>query len=530
MMNDNVIDNLQRKVAELEEENAVLKDRIAELEKQLELVGYANEPDEPVTINSYYLKKYLEIHDNVYHNRLNDLNQKKLTLQKEYDSIVQEEEGFSTINTKNELSLNRIHEIDATISDYYYQLEKNRYDFEKQVVEVTRKETHIYRETMACLNEVLTIFNHSESNEEIVEVIDQLCNAIMINLYPENVALANRKYQLVQKMNQLNDFEKTIKVESKALTKEKQSLENAIQTISLETVEAMLDNLAGEIAKVSKSEEELKVLFASLKEQNLKQIQDEIRHFKVLEYSSKDIAHNMDELMTEYEQRLMSIDTVTNRQLNKSMQLSKLLTIKAQLEETKHEYDQCLSEYQHLESMYQKVNNNIAQLEDFISQTNKAIQAKHEFIDFVNRFDGAKSTVTIIKNEILNTEDKIKELKEVRRLKALDPYSKAIIQNLTEEIKENENLVERYRNDLRNAEVEVNNMATSERNLKLISVLRDKQLIEDKLPSLYNKQRELSNEVSEKYQELQRYEDTLREYDEVVMEIEAIQSEINDQQ
>ena len=104
-----------------------------------------------------------------------------------------------------------------------------------------------------------------------------------------------------------------------------------------------------------------------------------------------------------------------------------------------------------------------------------------------------------------------------------------IIQNLTEEIKETENLLERYRNDLRNAEIEVNKMATSERNLKLINVLRDKHVIESKLPSLYNKQRELSNAVSDKYSELQKYEDSLREYDEVLNEIEAIEREINNQ-
>ena len=187
MMNDNnSIDKLQRIIAGLEEENAVLKDRIADLEKQLELVGYEESSDEPVTINNYYLKKYLEIHDNVYQRRLQDLQEKKDNLQKEYDSITEQEEGFDALNSKNELSLNRINEIDSIISDYYYQLEKNKYDFEKEVVAVTKKETTIFRETMECLSEVLRAFNHAETNEEVVEVIDQLTQAIMINLYPLN--------------------------------------------------------------------------------------------------------------------------------------------------------------------------------------------------------------------------------------------------------------------------------------------------------------------------------------------------------
>ena len=50
---------LEQKIAELEEENLHLKRRIEDLEKELNIAGYIRKETDPMTISSYYLKKYL---------------------------------------------------------------------------------------------------------------------------------------------------------------------------------------------------------------------------------------------------------------------------------------------------------------------------------------------------------------------------------------------------------------------------------------------------------------------------------------
>ena len=54
------------------------------------------------------------------------LEEKKESLQNEYNEIVEQEKGFETITLKNEALLKRIDEIDRIISDSYYQLEKEK--------------------------------------------------------------------------------------------------------------------------------------------------------------------------------------------------------------------------------------------------------------------------------------------------------------------------------------------------------------------------------------------------------------------
>ena len=121
MMNDfDQVDSLQRKVSSLEEENAKLKHRIEELEQELALNGYVLDEEENVTVNNYYLKKYIEIHNDVYDERIKDLEDKRKNLQDEYDGIVEQEKGIETITIKNESLIKRIEEIDQIISDNYY--------------------------------------------------------------------------------------------------------------------------------------------------------------------------------------------------------------------------------------------------------------------------------------------------------------------------------------------------------------------------------------------------------------------------
>ena len=62
MMNDMSIENLQKRIKELEEENLQLKHLVNDLQNELAISGKNYNSDEPITISNYYLKKYLSIH------------------------------------------------------------------------------------------------------------------------------------------------------------------------------------------------------------------------------------------------------------------------------------------------------------------------------------------------------------------------------------------------------------------------------------------------------------------------------------
>lgn len=518
---------LEQKIVELEDENLSLKRRIEDLEKELSIVGYLRKESDPMTISSYYLKKYLSIHDEIYKERANALEEKRKSLQAEYDNLMKQEDGLDIIASKNEESISRIKEIDEEINQKYYELEKERYEFEAEVSNVTKLEDSSYQETMSSINEILKVMSRTNDIDVITSITSQIVQALKINLYPLNVIISKNKYKLVRRLQDINVLDQKVKMETKALSAEKKSLESAIQTISLETVESMLDELALEITKVNKSKEELDKLFKMIKPNNLKNIQDEINHLEVLEYTKKEIAGAMDQVINEYYDKLRSLDTTTNIQLNKTMELSKLAIKKKEMDEVKHEYDTKLADYQQLDSIYQNISGNIKTLEEYLQLTTKTIKAKNEYVEFVNRYDGTKTTIKLIQNEILNTENKIKELKETRKLKALDPYAKEAIQELTSQIRKNENLLEKYQEDVRNTTLELEEMSHNERNLKLINILKERGKVESKLPTLYDQQKELGTIVNTKYQELRTLEKKLKDYDEITERIEALESEIN---
>lgn len=518
---------LEQQIASLEEENLELKRTIEDLKKELSIVGFVRKDNEPLTISSYYLKKYLSIHEEVYKERLEALEKKGIMLQNKYDNLMKQEDALDLIASKNEESLKRIKEIDELINQKYYELEKTKYEFDSEVTNVTKLENNSFNESINALNEIVKLMDTEPDKLKIASIANEIMESIRINLYPLNVSISKNKYKLVNRMHEINELEQTVKIEVKNLTSEKKLLESEIQTISLETVEAMLDELALEITKVNKSKEELEKLFKIIKGENLKALQDEINHFEVLEYSKKEIASKMDELIEEYTEKIRTLDTKTNIELNKTMELNKLVSEKAKLDEIKKTYEVILGDYQQLDSIYQNVTSNISKLEEYLQYTNKMINAKVEYTEFVNQYDGLNSTIKIVENEILNTENKLKSLKEERKLKALDPYAKEIIQNLTLEIKKCEQVLEQYNEDIRNSKLELEQMLQNEKNLKLVNILKDRSLINTKLPSLYNKQKELGTSVNEKYQELRSLEKKLQDYEEIKEKIEALESEIN---
>ena len=164
MMNDMSIENLQKRIKELEEENLQLKHLVNDLQNELAISGKNYNSDEPITISNYYLKKYLSIHDDVYQRRLNKLEEQRQKLQNEYDMIMKQEEGMDVIAAHNEASISRIKEIDEEINNLYYELEKFKFEFENDVKNVTQQETKITNDTLDILSRIYKLLNGSSSN------------------------------------------------------------------------------------------------------------------------------------------------------------------------------------------------------------------------------------------------------------------------------------------------------------------------------------------------------------------------------
>lgn len=265
-------DSLQNKVAKLEAEVLELKRQNEELRKELALAGVKTSMDEPITVTNYYLNKYLEIHDSIKEQRLLDVETKKRDAQQKYNMIVQQEESMDIIANKNQETLQKVKEITNQIHHKYYEIEIARYNFDEEVKVVTKKEETIFQNTIDSLQEIISLLYKKVDNQTFLTVFQQFMDKAKQEFYPLNVEIGKRKYQLVQQLDELQNYNQKIKIEIKQLQTEKSKLEQTVQVISLEAIEEMLDQLVLEMNQFTKQEEELEQLFVELKEQNLKKL------------------------------------------------------------------------------------------------------------------------------------------------------------------------------------------------------------------------------------------------------------------
>lgn len=525
MMNEESL-NFQKKIDELTEENINLKHLVEDLKKELDLQGNTYNPNEPVTIQNYYLKKYLSLHTSIYKKRLNKLEEQKTKLQNEYDMITKEEEGMDLIASKNQKFLERIHEIDEQISSLYYELEKKKFAFNDEIKKITQDEQKLMNKIVTFVN-TLEEYLYRNNISETLDYINYILKSVVNELSPKTISINTKKQEIINLYDAINNDEQKIKIDIKNLDKEKEDLQKSVQTISLETIDNLLDSLAVELTKVNNSKEELYQLFTMLKEENIHKIQDEIKHLQVLEYEKKAIAEKMDEMMKSLETDLLNVDTVSNIQLNITMEMSKLSSELCELEPKKQAYEEKLAEFHQLESLLEKVTNNIHQLEDYLALYNRAITSSSKYFDIITKFEGLHTNVNLLTQEIENAKIHLEELKEARRVKSFDPYAKATIQKLTEEIKSDEMRIQKYQLELETIQKEINNIASEQKNLKIINVLKDKKIIESKLPFLYEQLKELKTIVLLKHDEVDNLEVHIKRYDDILLKIEELKRELN---
>lgn len=529
MMNNNdTITKLTKRIQELEEENAYLREENANLKKELELSGISiGDNSEPVTLTNYYLKKYLDINEGVLKERVDKIVKAKASLQDEYNKLMEQEESLDIIASANLEASNQIEEISKLLEKKYLVQEERRFNFNASLREIEEKTSLAEEETKALMQEVINLLYASDNAVEVMGLVDQVMEKLQTKMYPNNVKIAEDKRQMVEKLHELNQAEQSLQVESKSLLAKKKSIEESLQVLSLETVETMLDQIVVELDKQIKLEDELYRLFKSMKEHHLKLIVDEIKHYQVLELTNRDIAFEMDKVLKEYEKELRVLDTSSNIVMRKTMELSELVAKKAAMEDLREEYNKALDAYQHLQSVYENINQSITKMEDYLNMATKAIAANPNYLSFVEKYQELLADQAALEKEIASKNMELKELKETRRLKVLDPYARKEINELTEQIKTEELNVEKLQLAQSETTSQINSLNQDKEKLKLINIISNKKVVENKLPSLYNQQHELMLAVDDKYQQLKTLEEGLQDYEEISNRIVEIENEIN---
>ena len=496
-------------------------------------VDYAEEQNLKETMNptkspliEYYISRYFEIHHYVMEARLAKIDEEIIKCQNDYQNLMSREDHLAEIASKNKEIQEKIEQIELEIQqNKTYFIEKQN-DFSIKAERVTEKENNLL---ISCNDYYQNILSKLSQNhfQDTMEYVEFVLDVLKYTSYNEVVTYLVEAREALKQLDELNELEVQVKKKNLDLEQERETISSGLETISFEETEKKLDELAYEITNKKKSKEELMQLFHNLKQQNVKNITDEIRHLQILEYNQQQIAMKMDEIVLDYKNSLAIVDTNSNIQFTKELKLKKLKEQLEALRSLKEEYETINEEYNQLISMHQTISNNINDIEDFISQAKKVIEVSQDFKSVVKHYSDIKTKKLAYESNYSTLKVRLSNLVESRKSKLNDPYGKIELIKIDEEIKKVQESLESFNNELLSLNHELCQLKDTEQDFRVIAVYDDYTNCEERLSVLYEQQREFSTIVNDKYVQLSNLKLKVAKYDEIANQIEELENEIN---
>lgn len=530
MMNNYDERTLLNKISELENENAKLKVENQELKNKLEVKDLVDEDyNKPVSLNDYYLSKYLDTHDEIYKRRLNEIFFKENALNEELASL---EEKLRELKEKDiDLSLEEITE------------EVNKLNLEKEALDEELNEKIIeLTDLIKAINEMLVnakkyvveyydnLVQHlgKASSESTIEYMDFILSVARNSFYDQNVLINNEMTKASYLNRELEDLDKSIEIK-------KNEIDEKIKNLSDVTIKEQIANSEQRAAEIKTDIEhnqmfakELEELFKEIKQKHIKEILDQISYMQIRDVVNKEIANSLEELIEiDFASMLETIDTTTSAKIKKDTEIKSLNLRKAQLTQVQSEYEECAKEVDNIEGLENTINNNITQIEEYAIFAMKAIESHANYQRIYDEYTSLVTKRDILIKEIDNLEDELISLKETRREKVLDPYARPIINELNENIAQRESKLDRSKVVLEKLEKEIEVYPKTKEEIVVVSVICEKIKCEKHLPDLYQKQRELTMAVEEKKEHLAQLKKSLDEYDALSDKLAELENESN---
>lgn len=527
---ENKVEELNRQIRQLKEENHFLKEEIRRLNASVVGLNSQNPSLRVDNLNSplvdYYITRYNEIHEYVLNNRINLIEEEIKKAEEAYSLLTTREESLEEIANKNKDLQIKIDELNEKIAENDERLKASYDIFNQEAETVTDLENNIYNATMDYYNNLLAKLSVGDTTETR-EYVNFVMDVLKYTLYDEVIKYLTKAKNALKYLDELNVLEYEVKNENLRYLNEKNILESGIEVISFEETEKKLDALAYEITNKKQAKSELINLFENLKKENIKKIKDEIKHLQILEYNNQQIALKLDDVVLEYRNILSTTDTTSNILLNKKLLLQRLKEEFETIAPFKKEYDKINAEYNELQNMHQTITENIDDIESFIETAKKIIDANLSFRQTLKEYDEIKIKKNSLKMSLETVLLREKNLIEARKQILNDPYGKTDLIKLDSELKDVQDSISAFNSEILRLDSSLYHLKETEQDYKLITIYDESKICEQELPSLYDKQRLLATLISDKYVEVSSIKMKCANYDELQKQIEEVTNEIN---
>lgn len=518
---------LENEIKRLKQENTLLKQENEDLKRKIEVLSKVPyDGSKPVSLYEYYAKKYLEMYEEAHQSRIKKIDEEIIQLKEELSKLTNTENREEVIAKENEEIDKRIEEITKIIQENLMLNEELKFTLENHKKEFDEVLSKVYLRTITVYNDFIDPIRE-ENYSNFIPDFQKLIHVIQHELKDTTIKVQLMKNKLIQDQEQIRNKIQENEINNRILSQELKELEKRKIVNNQENLSLMVEEITSDIQHKEILRVEIEELFETVKQKHLKLIKDEIEHFQVIELSNRDIALAMDEFLMKLIDELINLDTQNNIQMQKMVQLNHLYEKRETLKTVKEQYENAVSEYEYIQSIYTTVNNQIEKIEKYINDFNKVLETNVVYRKYNERYRKIVLDLKNTNDEINRLTTELEETKKYRQSKVQDPFGSSEMARINQKMSLLQTELERKIETKNQLEELLRKDQQDKRLAILINIINDVMKCEEVLPTFYQKLREITQMVDEKYQQVQTLKHLVETVEEIDEEIEKLENEIN---
>ena len=517
MINNSPENIILKEIEELKRENSKLK---------IELEAFKLTQGSTLTIEQFFVKKYLEVYTEILNKRVRQIDNDIESLKAEYDNLaleVEQVQDIATMNAQYQEELNKLELIKRANETKLNEL-KAKY--------IAVKSQYLSKQDVlknATLGYYKTILRSLENTEDL--------GLVMTNVEFVMQQLSDQLYLLILECRalsfQCSNMEKVLYETEEAIIKENNLIEentkvilSKIENRTNEEIGFMQENILNEIKQRETLRNELIETFEIIKERDVKYILDTVNYHRLKEVSSAEISSVVEKIVNERTTNLKSQDTLKNLRTIKQMELNSLLKEKEQLVKYKKRYDFLKEKENNYYNTYVEASKYYDELVEYLDSATLAITENSYFTVANKQYDALKSSEIEIEAQYKIVSDKLTNTQKLHDEKLLSGIHGVEISELSQSISELNSLKNELSIKLREVKDAIRDFEKDHRNIKLVTVLREKEFVEARLSTLYNNLRDLKVKINRVKEELKSLEIELEKYNSICERISVLENEL----
>lgn len=517
MMNNSPENIILKEIEELKKENSKLK---------IELEAFKLTQGSTLTIEQFFAKKYLEEYTKILNKRIRLIDKDIEDLKNEYDNLaleVEQVQDIAAMNQQYQEELNKLELVKRANETKLNEL-KSKYMAVKS--QYLSKQDVLKNATLGYYKTILRSLENTEDLSLVMTNVEFVMHQLSDQLYLLILECRALSFQCNNMEKVLYETEEKVLKENMLIEENTKVILSKIENRTNEEIGFMQENILAEIKQRETLKNELIETFEVIKERDIKYILDTVNYHRLKEVSSSEISDVVEKIVNERTTNLNSQDTLKNLKTIKQMELTGLLKEKEQLDIYKKRYDFLKEKENNYYNTYLEASRCYDELVEFLDSATLAITENAYFTIANKQYESLKSSEKEIEAQYQIVSEKLASTKKLHDEKLLAGIHGVEINELSQKISELNALKNELSVKLREVKDAIRNFEKDHRNIKLVTVLREKEFVEARLVTLYNNLRDLKVKISKVKEEIKSLEIALENYNSVCERINVLENEL----